>query len=247
MKKYSKFTYLIISLFFFTCSSNSQLTSSDYSKKLHILFIGNSLTYSNDLRGMLEKLFQNTEVEDLKIESISRPSYGLQDHWDRNIALNKISEGEWDIVVMQQGPSATEGRPSLLEYSQKFSKKIRKTGGIPALYMVWPSQRRFFDFDGVSDSYQSAAGLVDGLLFPAGEAWRLAWQKDASLKLYGIDGFHPSLLGSYLAALVMFNRLSDYDILKLPASIPSKIRFTAIPADQAKILKEAAIKANEQF
>ena len=54
---------------------------------------------------------------------------------------------------MQQGPSATEGRPSLLEYAEFFADEIRAVGAEPALYMVWPSQARSFDFEGVSDSY----------------------------------------------------------------------------------------------
>jgi hypothetical protein len=86
---------------------------------------------------------------------------------------------------------------------------------------VWPDQSRFFDFDGVSDSYETAAQSVGGLLFPAGEAWRLAWARDASLALYGPDGFHPSLLGSYLVALVMYEQLAVQDPRDLPAEIPT--------------------------
>ncbi|MDH3224200.1 MAG: hypothetical protein OEO23_10835, partial [Gemmatimonadota bacterium] len=53
----------------------------------------------------------------------------------------------------------------------------------------------------------TAAANVDGTLFPAGEAWRAAWRVDESLGLYGGDGFHPSVLGSYLAALTIYQRI----------------------------------------
>jgi len=239
--------FLFIVLIFFSCSSTSPIAAKDWSKKLHILFIGNSLTYTNDLPGLLERMLKNTNIEDLLIESEVHGNFGLQDHWDRKIALDKISEGNWDIVVLQQGPSATEGRPSLLEYSQKFASKIKKTGGTTALYMVWPSEVRFFDFDGVSDSYKTAAELVKGILFPVGEAWRLAWSKDEDLELYSVDNFHPSLIGSYLAALVMFDQLTKINLHDLPASIPTANGSIKISEDLSKLLQESAIEANLQF
>ena len=83
--------------------------------------------------------------------------FGLQDHWVSTTTRKAIDAEHWDVVVLQQGPSATEGRPSLLEFSQIFAAEIRKTGGQPALYMVWPSAQRLKDFPGVADSYRTAA------------------------------------------------------------------------------------------
>ena len=34
-----------------------------------------------------------------------------------------------------------------------------------------------------------------------------AWRQDPGLRLYGSDGFHPTVLGSYLAALVIYGGL----------------------------------------
>jgi hypothetical protein len=49
-------------------------------------------------------------------------------------------------------------------------------------------------------SYETAAKEIGGLFLPAGEAWRVAWKRDPDLHFYGPDGFHPSPLGSLLAA-----------------------------------------------
>ena len=92
--------------------------------------------------------------------------------------------GGWDFVIMQQGPSATEGRPSLLEYSKRFGEMIRESGAEPALYMVWPAEDRPFDWDGVRDSYAMAADSAMGLFMPAGEGWRVAWESDSTLPFY---------------------------------------------------------------
>jgi len=74
--------------------------------------------------------------------------------------------------------------------------------------MVWPSSGRLGDRDRVSQSYAGAATLIGGELFPVGDAWRAAWRRDPSLALYGADGFHPSPLGSALAALVILDQLT---------------------------------------
>ena len=50
--------------------------------------------------------------------------------------------------------------------------------------------------------HRSAHGFHH-LVLPVGEAWRSAWRIDPNIALYGPDGFHPSLMGTYLAALVV--------------------------------------------
>ncbi len=214
---------------------------------IRVLFIGNSLTYWNEMPEMLRWMLETSEVQVGRIEYVAFPDVGLQDHWASGPARSRIAEGDFDIVVMQQGPSATEGRPSLLEYSQRFSEEIRASGAVPALYMVWPSSARPFDFDGVSSSYSDAADAIDGLLFPAGEAWRAAWAREASLALYGPDGFHPSELGSYLAALVMFEQLAGREASTLPALVPTPSGIVAIPTAQADLLHESATEVNAAF
>lgn len=208
-----------------------------------VLFIGNSLTYTNNLPATLERLLKTTDLGSIHVEAEANPNFGLVDHWNLGRASKKIAEGGWDVVIMQQGPSATEGRPSLLEYSRRFAEQIRDIGAKPGLFMVWPSTARSFDFDGVSESYRMAADSVDGLLFPAGEAWRAAWRRAPSTRLYGSDGFHPSPEGSYLAALVMFGQLANTD----PRNLPLDAGKTDLPQSTVRVLQQAAAEANETF
>ena len=213
-----------------------------------VLFLGNSLTATHDLPGMLVRLVEQSGAPALEVESIAPANYGLQDHWESAETRRRVREGSWDLVVLQQGPSATEGRPSLLEYAVRFAAEARKGGARVALYMVWPAERRAGDFDGVSESYRLAAERCDGLLFPAGEAWRIAWEQDASLPLYAADRFHPGIMGTYLAALVMFEQISGRDALRLSSEIPlSGGGTTDLPAATALALQSAAAEANHRF
>jgi hypothetical protein len=213
-----------------------------------VLFIGNSLTYSNDLPAIIAALAASRQQR-LIHKTIAFPNFSLEDHWQQGDALKAMAKDKWDVVVMQQGPSGLpESRAMLLDYTRRFAEKIRAAGAKPALYQVWPSAARFNDFPRVLESYQLAAKDVNGLLLPVGAAWRAAWDRDAKLALYAEDQFHPSALGSYLAALVMYEKLLGKTPLGLPAQLSPRSKTVAkiaLSAEQAHLLQLAASEANQ--
>jgi len=170
---------------------------------LEVLFVGNSLTYANDLPEKVASLTRSAGVE-MKVRTIAFPDHSLGDHWARGDAAKAIRTGRFDFVVLQQGPSAApENREILRADARRFAALIREHGGRPALYLVWPSRQRAGDWDGVVASHAAAAESADATLLPVGDAWRRALSCDPPLALYGRDGFHPSALGTDLAALVI--------------------------------------------
>ncbi len=173
-----------------------------------VLFIGNSLTASNGLPAMVEAVAA-ASGDRLECEVVAFPNFSLEDHWARGDAQRAIARGGWAFVVLQQGPSALpESRVLLREYVGRFDGEVRRAGARTALYMVWPSTARNGDFDAVRASYALAARDVGGVLLPAGDLWRAAWRRDPALQLYGADGFHPSPLGTYVAALAVYRGLA---------------------------------------
>ena len=187
---------------------------------LHVLFIGNSLTYFNDLPRILETLSDSGGRPLLETRMVAKPDYSLEDHWNDGDALATIRKGGWDIVVLQQGPSSVEAnRQLLIDYTTRFGAAIQQIGARPALYMVWPTIDRAADFDRASESYRLAAAAVSGLLLPVGDAWRAAWRREPSMRLYAPDGLHPSVEGSYLAALVMYEAVHSRPTAGLPARL----------------------------
>jgi hypothetical protein len=205
---------------------------------LRILFIGNSLTAVNNLPALVEAIARADGAVRIETQMVAYPDHSLEDHWNRGDARRAIAGGRWDVVVLQQGPSALpESQALLREYAKGFAAEIRKAGARPALYMVWPSASRAFDFDGVSRSYARAAADVGGLLLPAGDAWREAWKRDRALALYGPDGFHPSALGTYLSALVIYRQITGRPVVGLPSPLSS------IDPEVVRVLQEAASEA----
>jgi hypothetical protein len=189
---------------------------------LHVLFIGNSLTYVNDLPRIVEALADSGHQPLLETRMVAKPDYSLEDHWSDGDAMAAIRKGGWDFVVLQQGPSSVEqNRQLLIDYARRFADPIRAAGGRPALYAVWPTVDRRVDFERAGESYRLAAQAVDGVLFAVGSAWQATWKRDPSAPLYAFDGLHPSAEGSYLAALVIYATLYQQS----PIGLPSRLRL----------------------
>jgi len=216
--------------------SNGNDVAPDLSAQVRILFIGNSLTYVNNLPGVVKALADGAGLPATQVESIAFPDYALEDHWNQGQARAAVGKDGWTHVIMQQGPSALESsRVNLLQWVGTFGEIIKAHGAMPGMYSVWPSTERSFDFDRVSESYRLAAESVEGLFYPAGDAWRAAWRRDPSLALYGGDGFHPSSLGTYTAALTIVAVVYNRSPVGLPA--------LGVPAATATLLQEATAEA----
>lgn len=215
---------------------------------LRVLFLGNSLTYSNEIP-LIVKALAEAAGQKLYVESVTYPNYNLEDQWNHGEALQALERRKWDFVVMQQGPSSlVENREDMRKWAKIFAPKIRQAGARPAMYMVWPSLDRMSYFDDVRESYSLAASDIKGMFIPAGEAWRAAWRRDPKAPLYSFDDFHPSVAGSYTAALSIFGMLYRRDLQGLPAKLKlSDGTVIEVPPALAKTLQEAATEANRKY
>ncbi|MBO3697205.1 SGNH/GDSL hydrolase family protein [Roseivirga sp. E12] len=191
------------------------LINSAYAQK--VLFIGNSLTYSNDLPGIVEELAKDLG-EHIDSQCICLPNYGLEDHWNDGLIQGLISKNKFDYVIFQQGPSSQSyGRSSLIDYGGKISKLAIENDAKPAYFMVWPSVQYYQTFEGVIKNHTDASQLNKVLLVRGGEVWKHFHENFEKLSLYQPDQFHPSVTGSFLMALVHIKVLfpsSDLTSLK---------------------------------
>ena len=147
-----------------------------------ILFIGNSLTYSNDLPALVCAIARSAGGTST-CESIARPDYGLEEHWNerRGAGGHRARLGGGDL---KQGPSALpESSKLLIDFTRRFDAEIKKTGARTALFMVWP-RAPGARFSGRQPLVHRRGERRKGLLLPAGEAWRAAWATDPALPLY---------------------------------------------------------------
>jgi lysophospholipase L1-like esterase len=176
-------------------------------QSLRVLFVGNSLTATNDLPSQVAALAGATGRK-LEYRTVAFGGYNLEDHWNNGEARRALAAGGWDVVVMQQGPSAfPESQVDLRMWATRFADEARAHGTRTALLTVWPEGWRAAALPEVIKSYSRAAAAAGADLLPAGVAWQLAWRCNARTPLYGPDDFHPSPTGTYAAALVVYGRL----------------------------------------
>jgi hypothetical protein len=198
---------------------------------LRVLFIGNSLTYVNDLPAVLTHLsIASTEPRKIESDSYTMPSWTLERHWDAGRALDKISKGgRWDYVVLQAGQMK---RPDAEKYVKLFDAEIRKTGAKTILYGTW--QRK-----GVQDNFgrtMKIAESVGALIAPVAPAWEFVQAESDSTALYQPDGLHPTPAGTYIAGCVFFTVIYG----KPPEGPGTSVVSQAKPADVALWQKAAA-------
>lgn len=213
-----------------------------------MLFIGNSLTYVNDVPGIVQALADSAGGPPLAVETVAFPDYALIDHWNEGVAdgraRGEIAKGGWKFVVLQQGPTSVGVNRDTLRLATKlFAQDMAKIGATPALFSAWPTIDRRQDFPRSIESYTLAAGDVNGLLLPIATAWLTAWRRDSTLALYS-DGLHASVAGSYLSALVIYAVLQRHS----PAGLPSRLRLRSgstlfIDPKVAAVLQAAAAEA----
>jgi hypothetical protein len=236
--------YALFSIILFTCCSNENepQTNADARGDLHILFVGNSLTYTNDLPVLIKELGQNDGTT-VTYSSLLFPNYSLEDHWNDGNVQKELQKGSYDLVIAQQGPSALpESQVLLLDYTTRLANACKQNKCKLALYMVWPSADRSFDLDNVIRSYANAATSTQSLLCPAGLAWKNAWNVDSALPLYSADDFHPSMIGSVLAAITIYATLKDKATLDFIRHSEMSWK-NDVSEEKLVILKQAALKA----
>jgi hypothetical protein len=215
---------------------------------LHVLFVGNSLTYTNDLPATLAAI-GTLGGDTIRVASAAGADLALIDHLNgASDALAQLRLGGWQFVVLQQGPTpAGLCRDSLVLWSRMFGPRIHAAGARAAVLMSWPGATHQNLFDEVRVSLEAASIATDSLFLPAGEAWRAAWRADPTLALYGPDGFHPSEIGTFLTALEIYERLTGHDARSLPARAVVGSRALALPETTIRLLQRAAHDANSSF
>ena len=234
---------LLAVLAFGTLASCSAQTPTPVTS-LRVLFVGNSLTATNDLPAIVGELARADSAVSLETASVVYPGVSLDDHLVNGAAARRIAEGGWDFVVLQQGPSGLpESRTALIASTRQFAALCEPVGTRVALFGVWPASNRRSAFDSVTASYAAAADAVGGGLLPAGRAWELAWQQNPLLPFYGPDGFHPGPYGSYLAALVIYQGLTGRSAIGLPAAMTVNGVRVNIPQARAALMQAAADEA----
>ena len=190
-----------------------------------VLFIGNSLTGTNNLPNQF-KLLAQSAGKPIYVEDATAGGATLQDHLINGITVSKIQQGNWDYVVLQeqsQLPSIINSRDSLFyPYAKSLDSIIKiynhcgetvffltyahRNGDLEILQnggsdTYWAMQQR------TRDGYMEIADSLNAVVCPVGWAFRECRLKHPNIELYLPDHNHPTDTGTYLAACAFYSTI----------------------------------------
>ncbi len=177
-----------------------------------LLFVGNSLTYFNNLPKLVEENARAKGII-LKTKMLAFGNYAIVDHWADGEVQKLIKSKEYDYVIIQQGPSSQQdGYQMLVNAGKLYSDLCKANDAKLAYFMVWPSLTYYHTFDGVIANYTAGAEANDAILSPVGKVWKEHFDTTGDFSYYGSDNFHPSLTGSLVAADVIVDSLFEENV-----------------------------------
>jgi hypothetical protein len=230
-----------------TISINAQ------SQTQHVLFVGNSYTYYNNMPQIVANIALSLGDE-LIYDSSTPGGHTFQQHTNNTTTLNKIGQGGWDYVVLQeqsQLPSfpIAQVEAQMLPFATQLNNLILQSNPCAEtlFYMTWgrkngdagncPNWPPVCTYVGMDDllyeRYMLMADLNDGIVSPVGALWRYIRDNHPGIDLYDADESHPSASGSFAAACAFYAviyrknpALSGYNF-NLPADMAATIRNAA--------------------
>jgi PKD repeat protein len=215
----------ILILFLF-CSSIVTLVAQN---TLSVLFIGNSYTSYNNLPQLVQSL-STSAGKTLNIDSSMPGGYLMSSHLNDATTFAKISQGNWDYVVLQEQsqiptiefyrdndmyPAMTDLK-ALIEQYNPCAKIItymtwgRRYGGQQCDPSGTYCSPVFANFNQMQNSLTSAYLEISEQLnvqcAPVGVVWQNILNNSTHV-LHSGDNSHPNIDGSYVAACTIFSSI----------------------------------------
>ena len=140
----------------------------------------------------------------------SRLEHHNLDHLLKPKAISSINK--FELVVLQGGSGeglSKKDRKAFAKIANEHIERIKANGSEAALYMIhaYVEPHQSFDTDlirVIEKMYVTAGNKNQTLVIPVGLAFENAYKQQPGIKLHNLDGTHPALLGTYLAACTVF-------------------------------------------
>jgi hypothetical protein len=216
-------------------------------QRISVLFLGNSLTYYNEIPGMTQGISAR-EPRPIRVDSVTRSGITLENLWKDTDARKRLWLDHWDYVILQGGAGMSNplhNADNFQRYLELFAADVRESGAVPLFYLVWrPDSPPSYERIALEAAKRAQLSVV-----PAGSAWFELLRRGRFQRL-DADGLHPDAFGAYLVACTIYSRIYG----KPAHGAPRDFRHLAarhevhdaalleqtIDADDARALQDAA-------
>ncbi|PIE48396.1 MAG: hypothetical protein CSA40_00660 [Flavobacteriales bacterium] len=189
-----------------------------------VLFIGNSMTYFNDMPMLFQDIAQSKGM-DVQVEQYAPGGTGFVNHVNDDNVYDLFASREWDAVILQPGTGESAGvsYPTAVTAArgQRLIDSIRVYSPCAKIILyeisngIAPDGNGGGDYDQyfatqtkIKDSITRISNALQIPFAPAGECFRAHYEDHQDLLLHGsYNDVHPNLNGSYLVACSVFNTL----------------------------------------
>ena len=177
---------------------------------LRVLFIGNSFTRywgGQSVLGMtLARSSAAGHERPAIFEQVTGNGFDLRDHWDFGRAVDRIREGHWDYVVLQdhsEGPLVHQA--TFIQYAKLLDAEIKRSGAKTVLFMTWSKVFEPQNQKPLAEAYERLGREMGAEVVPVGLAFEQSLAARPDVKLLELDGKHPTMFGSYLTACCFYS------------------------------------------
>ena len=205
---------------------------------LRILFVGNSLTYFNEMPRLFSTLAAAGLHRRVVVGLVSLGSASPYVLWTFTDVTQVMAAMPWDAIVVQMKPRSGNTRANFERYARLFTQAATAHHARTVLWTEYAGLNTAGDVQATIDtSLASAARTAGATVAPVSAAWAAVRQaNDATWRaLYYSDDVHPSALGSYLLSLVMYRTLTGHS----PVGLPAGAGTVVMPDSSASLLQHA--------
>jgi hypothetical protein len=182
-------------------------------KVIRLLFIGNSLTYFNEMPELTQRI-ATREPRPLRVDQVTWSGMSLEQHWEKGEALKRLWLHHWDYVVLQErsGVDPIDRYDNFAKWVKVFADQARKSGAKPLLYQTYDLHNRRAE---LTSAFERAARNAEVQLVPVAKA-RYALLDRKAIDHLDDDGLHPNLAGAYLIACEVYAMIYGKSPVGLP-------------------------------
>lgn len=181
---------------------------------LRVLFVGNSLTYYNDVPWLVRQMSRSADQSvDIDVEMLAAGGASIAQHIQAGHLQRYLRDGDFHFVVFQDiggwpiCPPEFPGCAESIASIDKITELIRSVGAEPIWYSTY--QRIPAMQTALSDKARQIAERLDIRLADVGAAWSY-YEAIAGEGAPFLDDGHPIKVGSLIAAATILQVLASH-------------------------------------
>lgn len=218
--------------------------TSDSPQATKILFIGNSMTYTEDAPTQFVKIYSLIYgAQPLLVKSATGPGLTLREHLANKNTKKALQDQKWDYVIVQEGSQPAFHRPEeALESIRRIVKITQEDGGKPFVVMIPADRGRPEWQTKLNVFFRKTANELAIPLVPLGEVCAFCQKYHPELNLHNPDKHHPNKTGALLYACLTARAVKPFETatLKDKLSKAQSAKQSELTAEQLKSLAALA-------